>query len=148
MNRQALANQNSFKDTAAPIVGVIAGIVADYFAPGTGFFANKAADRTVREQVNVINGRPFFEGVDNQFRWSDAAGIVGSGVGGVASAGVNAAGNAGGALARGAASAGVRAAGIAANYGAGYLDRRGARRPYTPTPISGTIQRRPYIYGR
>lgn len=148
MNRQAMANQNSFKDTAAPIVGVIAGIVADYFAPGAGFFASKAADRTVREQVNVINGRPFFEGVNNEFTWSDAVGVIGSGVGSAASAGVNAAGAAGGAGARMAAQAGVNAAGVGARIGAGYLDRRGARRPSQPTAISGAIQRRPYIYGR
>lgn len=143
MNAQAARNRDSFKDTAAPIVGTIAGIVADYFAPGTGFFASKAADRTVREQVNVINGRPFFEGVDNQFRWSDLAGVLSSGFSGAAGAGVNAATRAGGQAAGAAARAGINAANIGVGMGAGYLDRRAAApRRGAPLRVGG------YLYGR
>ena len=149
MNAQALRNQNSFKDTAAPIVGAIAGIVADYFAPGTGYFASKAADRTVREQVNVINGRPFFDGVNNNFTWGDLAGIIGSGAGSVAGAGVSAAGAAGGTAARAGTQAATTAAGIGARMGANYLDRNVplSRRRTAPTPISGLGQQLPVVYG-
>lgn len=155
MNAQALANQNSFKDTAAPIVGTIAGIITSLTpaAPLAGL-ATVMADRTVREQVNVVNGRPFFEGVGKNGApgWNDlisvGAGVIAGGAGGAVGGAV---GGATGSAAAGTVANQATRAGI--NYGlgqlAGYLNRTapiGGRRRVAPTPISGLGQQLPLVY--
>ena len=149
VERAAAMNRDAFKDTAAPIVSVIAGIVSDYFVPGTGVFAAKAADRTVREQVNVINGRPFFEGVKNVPDLQSLAMIGGSVAGGV---GATAGGMAGSAAGNAVAGAAGRAAGQAAGsliggQAAGYLVNYGINAIGPQRPQAGRATRPPYLYG-
>lgn len=114
-------SQDQFRDTAANVVGSVANIVSNIFVPGTGGLAQIAANRTVREQVNLINGRPVLESTEEPLK--DWPTIVGGTVGGYAG---GAAGQAAGGAVAGA--TGSQVGGAVGSQVGGYAGAYGGQR--------------------
>ena len=142
---RAASNFEQTRETAANTVGTVASIISNLFYPGTGAFASIAANRTVREQLNTMEGRPFFESTDEPLK--DWPAILGSLVG---SYGLGAVGNAaGGAVGGTTGAAAGSAAGSFVGSKAGSIGGGAIRRElygakpsrYAPNPYA-----RPVVY--